>query len=75
MLQIKDLFWNPIKWLQSKSLDELKKKLINKLYKEVYHDNIDKNTYREVYYSLEYNDIEQINKVLEYEIWVKIYLS
>ena len=74
MYRIKDVFWKNIRWLRAKTLSELKEKLLSKLYTKVARGELDKHTYREVYYTLEEDDIKDINKTLEYELWVKIYL-
>ena len=59
-------------WKGDKDRHKTMEKLLWKLRSRVYHWDLNKTTYRNVYHATETNDFNYINKVLEYETWYKI---
>ena len=74
---LKDVFWN-IKegFKRPQTLEQIKEKIMGRTYKELLNGNIDFHTRSEIYYAfIRSEDIEEINKTLEYEIWYKLFKS
>ena len=72
---LKDVFWN-IKegFKRPQTLEQIKEKIMGRTYKELLKGNIDFHTRSEIYYAfIRSEDIEEINKTLEYEIWYKLF--
>ena len=56
--------------LKTKTLKEMKQKLLNDIYARVYDWYVDKHTYRDLYHTN--NSLKSINYVLRNDLWFEI---
>lgn len=70
---IKDCFWQYIiGFKRPQTLEKIKERLQSKLWKMVYNWELIESTYRTIYEYLHYCTLEELNEILNYELWIKI---